>query len=595
MSSGKMIIEYFGEKKTFEFIKDYNQFITKCHQEFDMSEEEIKSFKLYKLDEGDEIDIEKEDDFIDNIEEFNDNGEIIFIIKSSGRKKKEDKKEEKHVEEEKKEEESKEEKKEEKEKKEEQQKSENKTISSSIQDTGSSKVKESSTENENIKEEMKKMFEEMKKLIQESNEERKKAENEIKEENKKNMKKNIGEVKQFLLQLESSIKESNEERKKTENELKEENKKNIKKNISEVKQFLIKLEEEMKENNTKINDSMTQISSLQNNPKEEQINKSMLDAISESTVKKSTELEEQIKKLDEKIQKISEIIENQSKIQVQQIKEEEKFYGCSFDDGNYILNMYYDDLMNMKFIKYDITLTNNGTLPWPENAYVNGKSNDNILECKSITVNKNKQIEPKEKIVAKILVNLSNIQNQNCEITLPINLFFQNQSIQIKQNGFKIIIKVKETKIITSGTDKQNIENINTNPINNPTTESPSEVEKTKPKEVSPHQKIPPEEPNSQSQKKKPKSNHSDTEPNPIETKPNPSKNKNLVSQEMFEKIKEKLEEDYSFSNYGLNDDDLMKKIKINLTDNLRELIGKNNNKVIEDLVELIGEQMLEI
>ena len=220
--------------------------------------------------------------------------------------------------------------------------------------------------------------------------------------------------------------------------------------MNDIKQFLITLKDELKSNNTKINESMTQLSSIQNNPKEEEkVNKKMLDSIIESTTNKSKELENQIKTLVEKIEKISETIENQSKVIVQKKEEENKFYGCSFVDGNYILNIYHDELMNMKVLNHDITLINNGTLSWPENAFIYGKSNDNILECKLLTVNKNKEIKPNESVNVKVLVNLKNIQNQNNEITLPIKLFFQDQSIQIKQNGFKVIIKVKETKQIS--------------------------------------------------------------------------------------------------------------------------------------------------
>ena len=177
--SSKMIIKCFEEEKTIDFIKDYNEFIKKCHKEFDMDEDQIKSFKLYKLDDDDKLDIENENDFKENIE---DGGEIKFIIETCERKKKKEKaseevKKDEQSKEEKKEEEKKEEKvekKEEKEeKKEEQQKLDNKNISSSIQDTGSSKIIETST-NEKFQEEMNKKYEEIKRLITEQNEERKK-------------------------------------------------------------------------------------------------------------------------------------------------------------------------------------------------------------------------------------------------------------------------------------------------------------------------------------------------------------------------------------------------------------------------------------
>ena len=395
------------------------------------------------------------------------------------------------------------------------------------------------------------------------------------------------------------------------------------------------LQEEMKNNNTKMNESMTQLSSIQNNPKEEQVNKKMLDAIIESTNNKSTELENQIKTLVEKVQKISETIENQSKVIIQQKKEEEnKFYGCSFVDGNYILNIYHDDLMNMKVLNHDITLINNGTLSWPENAFIYGKSNDNILECK-LSVNKNKEIKPNESVNVKILVLLKNIQNQNNEITLPINLFFQDQSIQIKQNGFKVIIKVKETKQISMQEPQMIESNIKKIPPNNQSqinneqtnTNQNKEDKKNKTKNQNstqtpnPNMQNPSSDDVNQStnnkKNKQPDNNINNNNQNPNNTTNKPAKviqqvpdenpieqpqntstnpkpnaqQQNLISNEMFERIKNKLEEDYSFSNYGLSDEQLMQKILNNLTDDLKQNL--NDDSVIEQIGELIGEELL--
>ena len=61
----------------------------------------------------------------------------------------------------------------------------------------------------------------------------------------------------------------------------------------------------------------------------------------------------------------------------------------------------------------------------------------------------------------------------------------------------------------------------------------------------------------------------------------------------MFQKIKDKLEEDYSLSNSGWSDDDLMKKILDNLDDELKEKIGKDDDEVIVRIGELIGEELL--
>ena len=61
----------------------------------------------------------------------------------------------------------------------------------------------------------------------------------------------------------------------------------------------------------------------------------------------------------------------------------------------------------------------------------------------------------------------------------------------------------------------------------------------------------------------------------------------------MFQKIKDKLEEDYSLSNSGWSDDELMKKILDNLSDELKEKIGKDDEEVIVRIGELIGEELL--
>ena len=127
-------------------------------------------------------------------------------------------------------------------------------ISSSIDDIGLSKIKETFTsEMEKFKEEMKKMIEGIKETSTQTNEEKKNSDPVINEIGK--FKKNFKDIKQFLV----SMKEEE--------------------NMNEIKKSLIKIEEGMNNYNTKINESLTQLSSIQNNPKEEQINKSMLDAI----------------------------------------------------------------------------------------------------------------------------------------------------------------------------------------------------------------------------------------------------------------------------------------------------------------------------
>ena len=596
-----MRVKYFDEEKTFEEITDYNTFKKKCYEEFEMSEEEKISFKLYRIDDsGDRLDVENEADFKDNLEP-DENNNIIFLIISSGRKKiekPEEKPEEKQVE-------KPEEKPEEKISKENKNDEQKNKISSSIDDIGLSKIKETFTsEMEKFKEEMKKMIEGIKETSTQTNEEKKNSDPVINEIGK--FKKNFKDIKQFLV----SMKEEE--------------------NMNEIKKSLIKIEEGMNNYNTKINESLTQLSSIQSKPKEEEINKSMLDAIKNeikelftSSTNKSTELENQIKLLTQKIE------ENQQKK-----KDENQFYGCSFVDGNYILNYYYEDLMEMKNLNYDITLINNGNLSWPQNAFLSGKSNDGILECKSTIVNQNDEIAPNNQTQVKILVSLENIQNKNCESILPIKLSFQDQEKKIKQNVFKIIIKVKETKKISipqinstinkyqihndiplmqpltnentltksntkSSNDNitNNVNDINinkkndkvTNPSldsNNNITNDPNniEVHETSPeKQITHPPKKTTEEPiNITNDSKKPTHNV------------NPEKT-NIISEDMFNKIKNKLEEDYSLSNSGWDDNQLKEKINHNLGDDLKVLIGKDDEVVINKISELIGEELLEI
>jgi hypothetical protein len=83
----KMIVNYFDEKMTFSKINEYSIFLKKCKESFKMEKEEIEGLKLYKLDDdNDELLIENEEDFNENLEP-NKNNEIIYIIKTKGRKK----------------------------------------------------------------------------------------------------------------------------------------------------------------------------------------------------------------------------------------------------------------------------------------------------------------------------------------------------------------------------------------------------------------------------------------------------------------------------------------------------------------------------
>ncbi len=83
----KMIVKYLDKQIKFPKINEYSVFLKKLNETFSMKNEEIESLKLYKLDDdNDELLIENEEDFNDNLE-TNQNNEIIYIMKTKERKK----------------------------------------------------------------------------------------------------------------------------------------------------------------------------------------------------------------------------------------------------------------------------------------------------------------------------------------------------------------------------------------------------------------------------------------------------------------------------------------------------------------------------
>ena len=63
----------------------------------------------------------------------------------------------------------------------------------------------------------------------------------------------------------------------------------------------------------------------------------------------------------------------------------------------------------------------------------------------------------------------------------------------------------------------------------------------------------------------------------------------------LFDDIKDKLKEDYSFSNNIWSDNILKSKINDYLNDELKEKLLKDNDEFIERICELIGEDLLEL
>ncbi len=329
------------------------------------------------------------------------------------------------------------------------------------------------------------------------------------EEEIKEFKKKIKQINNLKEEI-NNIKEENKKIKEENKNIKEENKNLKKNNLSEISNLRLEIND-LKEENKKMKEENKNLKDEINNIKEE--NKNIKENMN-SSINKSINLENQIKNLNEEIEIINKTINNQNP---KQIPEKKGFYECFFEKGNDIVNIIGIELMEMNYVlNYEISLINKGNLPWPKNTFIYGKSNDGLLECKPIILNKNKEIMPKEKIVAKISItifNIKNIINRNYEIILPLKLSFEDKSKPIKQNGF--VLKVKAT---------------------------------------------------------------------------------NLISRQMFEKIKEKLEEDYSLSNNtGWSDEELMQKIYFFLSYEMIEKLGKDDEYIVVRLAEDIGEYILDI
>ena len=80
------IIKYLEEEKEYKFINNYQTFLNTCYKAFDMGEEEKKSLKIFLIDEdGDEISIDSESDFNENLNS-NENNELIYLLKSCKKK-----------------------------------------------------------------------------------------------------------------------------------------------------------------------------------------------------------------------------------------------------------------------------------------------------------------------------------------------------------------------------------------------------------------------------------------------------------------------------------------------------------------------------
>ena len=106
--------------------------------------------------------------------------------------------------------------------------------------------------------------------------------------------------------------------------------------------------------------------------KNEIINK--IKSIEENTKNNNKEF----KNLERKFDRMKEDIRKQKQIQSNK-QEKEEFYRYLFEDGNYILQFYHDELIKLNPYKMNIKLLNNGNLSCPQNS-----SNYGLFEKKNL-------------------------------------------------------------------------------------------------------------------------------------------------------------------------------------------------------------------
>ena len=79
----------------------------------------------------------------------------------------------------------------------------------------------------------------------------------------------------------------------------------------------------------------------------------------------------------------------------------------------------------------------------------------------------------------------------------------------------------------------------------------------------------------------------------------NSNKNKgnddNQIIDDIFQDIKQKLEEDYTISNIGWSDEELKNIIKGNLNNDIKKKLSSNKDDGINEIVELIREEILDL
>ena len=696
MSDTKIIVKYFDKEKHFKKIEDYEEFLNKCYSDFEMNEEEKQSLKLKVLDYGDEVDIENENDFHDNLNP-DENNQIIYILYSKkGEKKNKNKKTE--------------------------------VISNEIIQMSNIIPPEENKEDKNIKENLEKNKKQNKiknenleenkkqnKIINEENKKQNKIKNENLEENKKqkNKNENINNISNINTNLNlnqidySKIQEDNEklrtfliEQVKKENQQLEKSLKSIfKKSINEVKSFLIGIDQSVQKINSEnqsFRESIIQtLSSIQQttvqnnndfsnvsqiNNTLENIQKSLTDNIN-LNIQKYSNLETQIKNLNEKFDAIQKNIQNENnnkkipKLELENIQRNDfqiendedvnlqendkynnnrkntkikdskdnknalnenvrtiqtpryddlqnrvinqynhnfndsnnkkinnsnnehlndsnnedneninnnfqiinEFYGCNFEEEGIELTKDYNELHESKSHTIKLTLLNNGTLPWPKNSFIIGKSENNVLEVKT-NINKNNEILPKKKLSIQIIISFNKIKNENSQYILCLKLLIPNKESEIKQNEYVYKLNVRKS-----------LDNLN-NKASYISFNKSDQI-----KNVLAQENI--REKNNQKIYSDNINQHYNNQNNNEIQKKNPNNVNYLLNDKAFVKIKEKLEEDYGLSNSGWSDEFLKEKIiKYYKNEKVIEAFKSNDDEaIISSICELIGEDILNI
>ncbi len=75
----------------------------------------------------------------------------------------------------------------------------------------------------------------------------------------------------------------------------------------------------------------------------------------------------------------------------------------------------------------------------------------------------------------------------------------------------------------------------------------------------------------------------------------NKGNNDNQIIDDIIQDLKDKLEEDYSYSNLKWSDEELKNKIKGILNNDIKDIVKSNKEDGINKIAELIGEEILDL